>query len=182
MKYLFIALALVLLAGCSHTQVKSDVQTLKNNTRDLLEYGKINNRQLAWLVNQDAIKKMAPTYPEDIKIIKPVVSKFWQDNQKLWVPTIVDVQEYEILQQQNFLIPIPMYENEEHGRVYLLFDPQSARNNFFIQVNKQKVILSTDSTWSYSVFSKKWEKSKPQWSRDKKLFKGSYILGMLYEY
>ena len=182
MKYILTILIVILITGCTNKQVKYDIQNLKTNTRDLLEYEAINTRQLVWLINQDEIKKMRPTYPEDIELIQPVLKQYWEDDKILWVPYIINAKEYELLLSKRFLIPVPMYENEKNGRLYLLFDPNKPDNDFLIQVNQEKVTLIPKEFVSRLTFLKQWKKAQPWIFRDINLFKGSYILQMLHKY
>ncbi len=147
MNKLIIVLIAFLMFGCSK-QLERDVRNLKTDTLDLTRYHTNSNRQLYWLVNQDEFRKMKAEYPEDIKLIQPVLSKFKKkeiEACKLWIKGLSgggrDLFQCDIVISKLFLIPTPMYKTDDNIHYYLLFNPNRGDNEVFIKVENQTVIM-----------------------------------------
>lgn len=163
MKYLLIILIIITGMSCAkQMQAKELVYYINSLERQT----DANTRRIAWLTHQDIIKNMRRPYPEDIALIKPLLKPYYTDRSPA-----------------RFLIPIPLYEDSENGRLYLYFNPITGINDFYIEINKDQEITVIDplSYRANKEYLGKWQKfgfsTYKQGKRVRNRY--SYILYML---
>jgi len=144
MKYFLIIILILSVGSCvsssDFARLKYRVEADRN---EALNQNIKNSRKFFWLTNQNEIKKMRPEYPEDIKLIKAFF-------QKEYLSGLKEVESKEILEKcgkwcdmftgkGGELLPVPLHQNETHGRVYLYFRPDLGESDL-IHVNKDNII------------------------------------------
>jgi len=165
MKYLLVILVIITGMDCSKSTHNHGTSYYINGLDRRTD---ANTRRIVWLIHQDTIKKMPSTYPEDIKLIQPLLKEYYNEYKPDRTP-------------KRFLIPIPLYQDDENGRLYLFFNPITGINDFYIEINSQQKITVIDTLSYRKEFLGKWRKyGFLQYKQGKPLRnKWSYILYML---
>jgi len=161
-------------------QLKYEVERDRN---EALQEGIKSSRKIFWLMYQDDIKKMRPEYPEDIKLINNYIQS--ELTQGLDIKAVEKFKKTlkkcgkwcEIFISGNAeLLPIPLHENKEHGRVYLYFRPEIGVSDL-IHVNKDNVVkrifFMDRKIVYYNKYLEKW-RPNTEWQ-----FNENYILSNL---